>query len=425
MKHLIVVILFFVFFPVALQAQSNYKSGFVVTTAGDTLKGFINYQEWHQAPTSFTFKTSVESDNKREFDASTAQYIEITGLEAYRRYEGPITMNEVELSRISGSRDLQITPAKVFMKELYTGENVSLLSYTDQTKTRYFTQEKNDSIPRELYFAKYYSSESKTLTMKSYVGQLLAIASRHMETTPALRREIEAAAYNAAPLQSIVSKINRKSDTKSESDIEGKNKFRFYAGGGLSRTTVQFGGENNFTSAEHNPASYMPRLVFGLDGFINRNTQRLILRAEGSLSASSHHIKKNYQSNSGTSESSYEIAQQTVSITPQVIYNLYNKDSFKFYLGGGFSVNFSNYSTNKSSYTYISSGSGTTYGPTEHQSYILESVWTSFMVRSGVILNKKYEISASYQPSAPLTKYFNFAVEHRSLSLGVNYLFNK
>ena len=32
--------------PLLSIAQSNYKSGYVVTLKGDTLRGYINYKEW-------------------------------------------------------------------------------------------------------------------------------------------------------------------------------------------------------------------------------------------------------------------------------------------------------------------------------------------------------------------------------------------
>lgn len=427
MKHVIIAVLVVILGPLALQAQSNYKAGFVVTTAGDTLQGFIDYQEWDKAPTSISYIASVASDKKREFDVSTTLYFEITGMESYRRYEGPITMNEVDIRKISVDRDLHIVTDKVFLRELDAGANVSLFSYTDQIKTRFFIQEKNDNIPQELYFIKYYTSNlgNKMFTMKSYVGQLLSVASKYMEITPELKREVESAGYEAKSLQSVVSKINGKSEAETTFDVEQKNKSRFYAGVAVNRTMVQFGGENNLTDADHNPASYMPRLVFGLDAFINRNTQRLLLRMEGALASSNHHIEKSFKSSSGSNELSYEIAQQTASLNPQVIYNLYNRDNFKFYVGGGLSVNYSNYSTNSYNYEYISQGTGTRYGPEEVKSYTLESVWTSYIVRSGVVLNKKYEISAIYQGPAALTKYFAFAVEHQTWSLGVNYLFSK
>lgn len=427
MKRLIIVSLFFVLFPIALQAQSNYKAGYVVTTAGDTLKGRIDYQEWNQTPGSVSFKASVDGENKQEFDANTARYFEITGLEAYKRYEGPITMNEVDIRRLSTNRDMRLTTTTVFLKQLHAGENVSLFSYTDRVKTRYFILEKNDSVPQELYIIKYYvpGSGNKMLTMKSYVGQLLSVASKYTEVTPELKRKVESAAYAAEPLLSIVSKFNGQSDARITSEMAMNNKHRFYAGVAVNRTIVQFHGENGFSNANHNPVSYMPSLVFGLDGFINRNTQRVLLRAEGRLTGSNHHIAHKFESSSGSHEISYDITQQTASLIPQVIYNLYNKEHFKFYLGGGFSVNYTNYSTNKSGYVYVSSGTGTRYGPEERQSYKLEPVWTSFMVRSGLVLNKKYEISAIYQAPASLTKYFDFAVEHQSMSLGINYLFSK
>ena len=42
--------------PLLSIAQANYKSGYVVTLKGDTLRGYINYKEWGRNPKDIDFK---------------------------------------------------------------------------------------------------------------------------------------------------------------------------------------------------------------------------------------------------------------------------------------------------------------------------------------------------------------------------------
>jgi len=44
--------------PKTAGAQVNYIPAKVVSINGDTLNGFINYQEWERSPVSIKFKTS-------------------------------------------------------------------------------------------------------------------------------------------------------------------------------------------------------------------------------------------------------------------------------------------------------------------------------------------------------------------------------
>jgi hypothetical protein len=52
MKEIIKIVLAFLLLPVLASAQSNYKAGYVINLKGDTLKGFINYKEWNQNPST-------------------------------------------------------------------------------------------------------------------------------------------------------------------------------------------------------------------------------------------------------------------------------------------------------------------------------------------------------------------------------------
>ena len=45
-------------FPAVVFAQTNYQPGYIVQNSGDTVKGFINYQEWRYSPSAVAFKVT-------------------------------------------------------------------------------------------------------------------------------------------------------------------------------------------------------------------------------------------------------------------------------------------------------------------------------------------------------------------------------
>src|SRR5688572_5393959 len=53
MKHLIFFLAFCL--PLFLSAQKNFQKGYIVSLAGDTTRGFIDYKEWNSSPESILF----------------------------------------------------------------------------------------------------------------------------------------------------------------------------------------------------------------------------------------------------------------------------------------------------------------------------------------------------------------------------------
>ncbi|HUH32393.1 MAG TPA: hypothetical protein VLZ28_00485, partial [Daejeonella sp.] len=85
MKNIYTIVLF-ILLPCLVYSQSNYTEGLVITHNSDTLKGFIDYQEWVKNPEKITFKTSL-SAAEQVFTESDIVYFEVFDKEeAYQRF---------------------------------------------------------------------------------------------------------------------------------------------------------------------------------------------------------------------------------------------------------------------------------------------------------------------------------------------------
>jgi len=167
-------------------------------------------------------------------------------------------------------------------------------------------------------------------------------------------------------------------------------------------------------------------MAFGFDTFINRNVQKIVFRVELALTAGNYNFRKTEKTETGYNELSYKVSQQTASLAPQLLYNLYNKDTFKAYVGVGAILNYSNYTKNKYTNQYINPANNTQDKPVEINNYLkFESPWAYYTLRTGVVLHNKYEVALSYQPPADITRYMTYAVEYSSWAIGFNYLFIK
>ena len=125
MKKFCTVLSCFLFLPFFLFAQSNYKNGYIITLQGDTLKGFIDYQEWIKNPIAINFKSALQEKTVQEFTPATIKYFAIGNMEAYERYEGKIRLNRIEINKLATGVDTSTAKRTVFLRVLAQGKNMS------------------------------------------------------------------------------------------------------------------------------------------------------------------------------------------------------------------------------------------------------------------------------------------------------------
>lgn len=98
-------LLLFAFFSCSYAiAQTNYKPGFIVTTKGETVNGYINYREWNYNPGNIGFK-KILSDKAQTFGPSDLSYFELTGLEAYKSAHVAVSMARIDIQTMKDEFD--------------------------------------------------------------------------------------------------------------------------------------------------------------------------------------------------------------------------------------------------------------------------------------------------------------------------------
>jgi len=173
----------FLFIPFLTFAQSNYKKGSVTKTDGETLKGYIDYQEWERNTRTISFKTAVSDKETLKLKPVKVQSFEIEGLENYISYEGRISMDQTKFPDLPTELDTTTRQDTVFLRELVSGSHVTLFYHADNIKTRFFIAEKG-SKPVELIFHQIYqqSHDGSTRTVISaiYRDQLSDLAHKYV-----------------------------------------------------------------------------------------------------------------------------------------------------------------------------------------------------------------------------------------------------
>lgn len=437
-------------FPFSILAQSNFKKGFAVTVEGDTLKGFIDFREWNQNPKSFAYKSTIDAKIIQELTPVITRYVSIESLEDYLQYKGPISQDKVVLPKISTGIDTSTITDAVFLKVLQQGKNVSLYSYRDIIKTRFFLRHHDQQAPQELIYRIYYkiqdakeqsSKPELTVQSKLYIGQLWFAANKYQMDTPELKKHINLINYSEPDIFKTAGKINGVTKEKAEQPKVTDARSTFFAGVGVNRTTVKNTGENVLTAqyswdaansierrtyVNRQETMYAPKFNAGIDFAPFPKTRKFLLRSEFSLTTTHFNFSNIQSLKYPDREILYDFTfkQVIVAFTPQVIYNLYNANRIKFYLGAGASYNQCFYPENRLNIKPLTPGTGDNKEVESNNYMPFAKSWINFPLRAGILVNKRYDLSIISWTPTTLAQGKLLSTKANSVHIGVNYVWN-
>jgi hypothetical protein len=237
--------------PILSIAQSNYKPGYVINLKGDTLRGYINYREWGQNPKSIDFKSDLNT-KAQLMGIADIKGFEITGFEVYQKYVVKASMDIADLPHASTTgADTTTKTGAAFLRVLQTGKNITLYSYDDDIKNRFYVKDNNMAVPLELIYKVYFEKDDSRnlITKTTYKGQLIAIASAL--NLNGVQAQIERTDYNTADLSKIISKINEDSKKSlKDASLNKTSSVRFFIGAGLNSSTLNYEGDSPFPNSQ-------------------------------------------------------------------------------------------------------------------------------------------------------------------------------
>jgi hypothetical protein len=218
---------------------------------------------------------------------------------------------------------------------------VALYSYTDKIKSRYYIGESPNFTPKELIFQTYLNRDydnaadldrrSRTITENTFQRQLNDVASRANELTDKLMLYIHTLEYTEDNMLKIASKLNHIDKAAYEKKRNLKSPYQIIVGAGLNFTGYEPGGFHQYNIDRTYYSSVQPLVSAGITLFPGPNTRRLMFRFEVVLS-------------DGTYKAFLPYKIFEASFVPQVLYNLYNGENFKFFAGAGISGDTFSYS---------------------------------------------------------------------------------
>lgn len=416
----------FVLLPFFSAAQSNYRAGYIVSSKGDTVKGFVDYQAWDSNPTSVSFKTALADRDKKTFTMGDMNAFGVDGIAAYQKFVCTISMDVTDSRHVVEGRDTSFRIDPVFLKILQKGKNLALYTYTDNLKTRFYIGEAPDFKPTELTYRLYLdasNSSGNTVNENTYQKQLFALANKYnaMDDKMTALLEDQFFAYRADDLLKIVSRINKISDAEFKKQYSSQSKLSFYIGTGVNVSNTSSDANTSYTAGGGiSHTSYMPAFAVGADLVPDPNGGRVELRVDASV-------------NPGKMDAMYTLTvdpkvpavaaydQLMVCFTPQAMYNLYNAPDFKFFIGAGFSLTYSNYSNA----IFQAQNKSDQNAGFPQETYRFQNWNNTFLVKAGIRIHKSWEIGIDYYTSQiqSFEAYFHFRTQNTVV--GVKYFFGQ
>ncbi|MBK0377674.1 hypothetical protein [Mucilaginibacter segetis] len=408
--------------PAFCYGQRNFQPGYVVKFNSDTLKGTIDYREWDSNPDEITFKTTDGNINK--FTPKDIEFFEITGYEYYRTYTGNISRDETNENRIETGRDTSYTTESVFLRIIQKGKIITLYTYRDGIKLRFFYSTPDNPQPQELIYRVYYNNDKvnpytgsgRTVNENIYVQQLSGVALKAGVMDDKLQGIMEYAAYNKSNLLKIVTKMN--GYTKEQfSNISGEKKKGFNLYGGLGINALHTEPHGNYKAAGGMPyTSFLPRVTLGLNTFVNPNTQKLLFTTEVSLNMGKYKSVYNNKVYPYLGIN-YGFDQFIVSLSPQVSYNFYNSENFKFFATIGWDLSYCTYYNKR----YVGQDDvKVNYGL---PLFYFHNWTNSAMFKGGFLISKRIQVYAEYVKGEYITYDPYFNLTQSEFKTGVNYFF--
>src|SRR3569833_2341265 len=333
MKKLFILTLILLAAPIVILAQSNYKPGYVVTSKGDTVEGFVDYREWDANPEAINFKKTADGQSVR-YGVNDMSSFGIDKLETFVRYSGKISTNPKTTNKVvtdaETAGDTSFRVATVFLKVIEKGSRVALYSYRDDIKIRLYVGNAPDYTPMELIYRL-----TRANTERTYQKQLSAVALNNNELNERLIAIIARSEYSEDNILDIVSRINHVSKAEYKKTHYNGPSIGFFAGAEMSICTTSSGAGSPYTAGGGTAyTSFGPQASFGINLYANPATGRLQFRLE--LSGGQNKFQSLYTLKAIPYKPTEVSFNTTVfSISPQLIYNFYNADNFKAFIGVG------------------------------------------------------------------------------------------
>lgn len=381
-----------------LHSQARYTDGYVVLNNGDTLRGFVEMREkyFDINPDAINFKSGVDAAPTR-YTIEDIKEFSLQGIVNFERHNVLVSMNSLSLKYDDNYAEQPSVRKTVLLKVHQRGSLLTMYSYRDSIKARYFIRKAGKNEPEELIY-KVIKHGTQLQENFAYRNALKFIAQDAGVLDRELGREISKMDYAQKQILKVTSKINRLGPER----LRPANKVGtgFTLGGGATLGSIRFYGDDEYATNASSPSSMGYRASAGYDLAKNPFMGTFIIRTAIILSQNEFNVSTFDHRFSSNLDVTHNFRQTTVGLNFAGLYNLHNDQKLKIYLSLGISPKSSSYENNFKMIRTTSSGSnneitlGTDATP--------RKTWWTIPIGSGIVFRERLELAINYEPSATL-----------------------
>jgi hypothetical protein len=408
MKRLLICL--FLAVPFLCLAQSNYHKGYILTDSKEKLEGYVDFEGGPFTPSEIRFKKDLTM-TPQTFTVENCRGYGVDNKSDFQMFTISVSQSPTRISALKEGLDTSSKRETVFLKVLQEGKNLTLYSYIDEIKERFYLLNKSSKEPYELFRALFLAKHSATIDGDfKFRDQLMTELTTNEGAGPYDPRGLNALRYEEKDLLKVVSAINGQKPPKT------KARAKFFAGTGLSVTSASYKGIHVLANDEAvTTPSYDPMLTAGLDVFLDPAMMRYTLKVGVSL-----YLSKNKIISTGNSIHTFD--QKSIGLEPQFMYSFYSRERFKLFAGIGAGMFYSSYSNNRAGRIFPPAIPGGDEG-FESQPLEFNPFNITALGKVGAVAGKRIEISVAYIIPSALTNYSAYNVQVKRMTFGINYLF--
>lgn len=367
-----------------LNAQKDFLPGTLTLAGGDTLSGYINYQNWTRTPAQIEF---------RRAPGGTSEHYGLRNLEGFEirsadRYIKDVIWKDTENPNFANER-YEAPPRvrdTVFLRSVVETAKFSLYEYRDD-KTHFYLRPQGDTLQELLNPSVYNATTGHYVTRPVYRDQLKKWALAHPEQER-LVRIINGLPYREAHLRDLVLELAGAGKAAYVNPEEGvKSRQAFVAGGVIFSITFPDAGDRGLVPSYKNTSI---QASGGVDFFSLRSSHHLFLRTELRMGNSSFKTEKQTTDYRGwTQTHQYEVDYLYFNPAFHVLFPFMRTENARLYGGGGISYTFIT-SLNYSHMVTDHLGGTTQEGPKDQ--FAGDRGWGGPQLTLGWMYKKKFEV---------------------------------
>lgn len=238
--RLICIFLFMILSKEGMYAQQNYIPGYIINTAGDTIRGYINDQNWGSNPKKVYFKEEIEGKAIKYAPATIKAFA--TEGDIYLSAIIGRSLSSKRVNKLDDYDKLNLLTDTLFLQAVVLGPK-SLYYHKSLEGIENFYIKNGESLSL-LEYKKY----KKTIDQKEIITEVktyLLQLKEYFKDCESIQGSLISLEYSRKQMENIFSAYYEKCSTErpESKKIRGRLLFKYGMKAGISRTTLHFSSD--------------------------------------------------------------------------------------------------------------------------------------------------------------------------------------